>query len=175
MNLGLTICIAGILFNALGISFDFFLLNVIGSIITVVGSFKLGADGTLARKAKIFSVLSVPFALLSFVLAVLYQTSDIDRTILYVALGIILFFYIYYTFYFTETLITRAKGINELAATRSFRGTWTLNGIVAFAYFFCYNSLNSTFLSIAKVIFLLSSLYYCFTIYSSSKGLFLKK
>lgn len=175
MNFGLTICIAGILLNALGITFDFFLLNVIGSIATVVGSIKLGADGASSRKIKIFSFLSVPFSLLSFGGVLLYQTSEIDRTILYVALGIVLFFYIYYTFYFTEALINHAQGVNELAATRSFRGIWTLNGIVAFVYFFCYNSLNTTFSGIAKVVFLLTALYYCFTIYSNSKGLFLKK
>lgn len=175
MNLGLAICITGILLNALGISFDFFILNVFGSILTVIGSIKLGIKGTFSHKIKFFSFLSLPFALLSFGASILYNTSDVDSAILYIALGIVLFFYIYYTFYFTETLINCAKGINELAATRSFRGLWSLNGIVAFAYFFCYNSLNNTFLNIAKAIFLLSAFYYCFSIYSNSKGIFLKK
>lgn len=175
MNFGLTICIAGILLNALGITFDFFLLNVIGSIATAVGSIKLGSEGAFTRKIKFFSLLSVPFSLLSFGVVLLYQTSDIDHANLYVSLGIVLFFYIYYTFYFTEALINRAQGVNELAATRPFRGIWALNCIVAFAYFFCYESLNNTFSVIAKAVFLLTALYYCFTIYNNSKGLFLKK
>lgn len=175
MNIALILCIGGILANALGITLDFLLLNVIGSIATVAGSLKIGATGTLSRKIKTFSILSVPFALLALGLTMLYRTSNIDSSILYVALGIVLFFYIYYTFYFTETLIDCAKGINELAATRSFRGTWTLNGVVAFLYFFCYNSLNSTYLNIARVVFLLCALYYCFTIYNNSRGLTIKK
>ncbi len=175
MNFAFTMCIGGILLNALGITFDFFLLNVIGSIAMIAGSFKIKIEGTFSKKIKIFSIISVPFALISFGLSVLYRTSDIDRTILYVALGIVLFFYIYYTFYFTENLISHARGVNELAATRSFQGTWSLNAIIGFVYFFCYNSTNSIFLNIGRFIFLLSAIYYCFTIYSNSKVFFLKK
>ena len=175
MSISFILCISGILLNALGATLDYFLLNVIGSVLTVAGSFKLGAEGHSARKIKVFSILSVPFTLAAYGLTILYRTSSIDDSILYVALGIVLFFYIYYTYYFTETLIDSAKGINELAATRTFRGTWTLNGIVAFLFFFCYSSLNSTYLNIARVIFLLSALYYCFNIYNNSKGLHIKK
>lgn len=171
MNIGFILCLAGILLNALGITLDFLLLNAAGSILTVIGSFQLRAGEFYSRKIKFFSVLSVPFTLTAFGLTVLYRTSTIDVSILYVALGIILFFYIYYTFYFTEALIDRAKGINELAATRSFRGIWSLNGIVAFIFFFCYSSLKSTYLNIARAAFLLCALYYCFTIYNNSKKL----
>lgn len=175
MNIGFILCISGILLNALGITFDYLLLNAIGCVLTAVGSFKLGAEGHFARKIKFFSILSVPFALAAYGLTILYRTSTIDISILYVALGIVLFFYIYYTFYFTETLIDCARGINELAATRSFRGIWTLNGIVAFLFFFCYSSLKSTYLNIARAAFLLCALYYCFNIYSNSKILQVKK
>lgn len=175
MNIGFVLCIAGIFLNALGITFDYLLLNVVGSALTVAGSFKLGAAGHFVRKIRFYSILSVPFALAAYGLTVLYRTSAIDVSILYVALGIVLFFYIYYTYYFTETLIEGAKGINELAATRSFRGTWTLNGILAFLFFFCYSSLNGTYLNVARVIFLLSALYYCFNIYNNSKSLQIDK
>lgn len=175
MNIGFILCVAGILLNAVGISLDFLLLNAAGSILTVIGSFQLGIDGFYSRKIKFFSILSVPFTIAAYGLTVIYHTAAISVSVLSVSLGIVLFFYIYYTFYFTEALINCAKGINELAATRSFRGIWSLNGIVAFIFFFCYGSLKSTYLNIARAAFLVCALYYCFTIYNNSKRLRLKK
>lgn len=175
MNIGFILCIAGILLNALGVTLDFLLLSAAGSVLTVIGSFQLGMEGFYSRKLKFFSILSVPFTLAAYGLTILYRTAAIDVSILSIALGAVLFFYIYYTFYFTEALIDLAKGINELAATRSFRGIWSLNGIVAFIYFFCYGSLKSTYLNIARAAFLLCALYYCFTIYNNSKRLQIKK
>lgn len=175
MNIGFILCVAGILLNALGITLDFLLLNAAGSILTVIGSFQFGIEGFYSRKIKLFSILSVPFTLAAYGLTVLYRTASINASVLSVALGIVLFFYIYYTFYFTESLINCAKGINELAATRSFRGIWSLNGIVAFIFFFCYGSLKSTYMNIARAAFLICALYYCFTIYSNSKRLQFKK
>lgn len=174
MNKFLSICLAGAILNAAGIALDIYILNIIGSILTTIGIFKLNLDGRTAKKAKIHSVLSIPFSIIAFFISTL-DAGDSQRTLYTVTIGINIFFFIYFTFYLTEALIECAKGLNELAATRSFRSIWTLCGFIAFAYFLVYSSLIPSIVNIAKVIFLLSAFYYCSSLNSSSKTLFNNK
>lgn len=169
MNTFFILCIAGIILNSAGITFDLYILNIAGAIFTTVGILKLEISGLIIRKAKRYAIISIPFAVLAFVLSL----AGLDnQTLSGIQLGINIFFYIYFTYYFTEALIEHAKMKNELAITRSFHSIWTLCGIVAFLYFMAYTSLVPIVVSIAKIILLISALYYTFSIYNASKHLF---
>lgn len=177
MNTFFVICIIGIAVNVAGIAFNLYIFNIIGSILSLIGFLRLDIPGTLIKKCRRYAIISIPFSILAFLLSLIDATSSGNQTITSVALGINIFFFIYMTYYFTETLIDYARFIHELAATRSFRSVWTLCGIVAFIYFMANTavSLNSIILIILRIVMLISSLYYCFSIYNSSKPMFLKK
>ncbi len=172
MNTFLLLCIAGILVNSFGIAFDFYFLNLAGAIILTIGTLKWSLCGTMSRKAKRYAIISIPFSLFTFVVPLAGVSGT---TVSGVLLGINTFFYIYFTYYFTESLIESAKSVNELAITRNFRPIWTLCGIVAFLYFMAYTTLIPILVQIARIILLMSCLYYCFSMYNASRHLFIKK
>lgn len=174
MNTFLFICIAGIMINSVGISLNLYILNIFGCIFTVIGIIRLDTDSIIIKKVKRYAILSIPFAILAFLFSLL-DTDVSVQTISSISLGINIFFFIYFTYYFTEMLIDCAKGINELAVTRNFRSIWTLCGIIAFLYFMAYTSQIPAVTNIAKIILLISSFYYCFSINSASRRLFIKK
>lgn len=169
MNNPLLVTIVGILLNSAGIAFNFYYLNVIGSIICLIGVSQSGLSGNAIKKARTHAIISIPFSILSVVIGIFASQATDSTSIM---LGINVFFFIYFTYYFTEALINCAQSVNELAATRSFRSIWTLCGIITFLYFIAFSSFVSTVVMIAKILFLLSALYYCSSINSSGKVLF---
>lgn len=171
MNTFFILCLSGIILNSIGIAFNIYILNIIGCILTAIGIFKLNITASVLKKAKLHAVLSVPFSVIAFSFTFL-NLENYQHTISCVSLGLNVFFYIYFTFYFTEALIQCAKGVNELAATRSFRGIWTLTGIATFIYFMAYTSLIPSVVNIIKIIFLIAALYYCMSLHTTSKVLF---
>lgn len=171
MNNALSLTILGILVNSIGITFNFHYLNILGNILTLLGIIRSGLTGKTAKKARTHSIIAIPFSLLSVAITILVPDFPNSASI---ALGINIFFYIYFTFYFTEALIDHAQGVNELAATRHFRSIWTLCGIIAFLYFTAATSLIPAIVNIAKIVLLISALYYCLSINTSAKILFKK-
>ena len=176
MNTFFMLCLTGILLNSLGISLNIFTLNIAGSIILAIGMIKLALEGSMFKKGRLFSILAVPFTIAGYVLFAM-QPADSADTIRFtgiLCLGINVFFHIYFTYYFTESLIDYSKSENKLACTKSFRSTWTLCGIVTFLYFMLCTSVSvsDTVNIIARIILLIALLYYCFTIYGCQKILF---
>lgn len=169
MNRLFAISLFGIILNAAGITFSYPLLNFIGSILILIAVFKLNFQGIIIKKLKLFSILSAIFSLAAFGLSILdRQISDLDISVLYI--GIMTFFYIYLTYYYTETLIEHSKLINELASTRSFRGIWTLTGVVAFLYFMAdMSNLIPLVMSIAGILLLISAIFYCSNLFANKK------
>lgn len=174
MNTFFTLCIAGIITNSVGIAFDLSILNIIGSLLTAIGACKLPLEGTTIKKARRYAYISVPFSVVAFILT-FASSPEIARDIACVQLAINTFFYIYFTYYFSESLINHAQSIHELAITRNFRSVWTMCGIIAFAYFLIYSALIPSIVMIAKAVLLIGAMYYCFTIYNASKLLIFKK
>lgn len=175
MNTFFMLCLAGIILNCLGITLNFFILNVIGSIILTFGIIKLPLSSSVYKKARLFAAISVPFSVLAFYfVAVQPEGAETLNFALMLSLGINIFFLIYITYYFTEMLIDFAKSENKLACTKSFRSTWTLCGIVTFLYYMLCTSIsmNNTISLIARAVLMLVLLYYNFTIYGCQKILF---
>lgn len=170
MNIFITLCIAGILSNSIGIAFDLYILNIIGCILTAIGATKLPIEGIFFKKTRNYAYASVPFSILAFMLTFV-SVPEAVKLITTIQLCMNTFFYIYFTYYFTEALIGHAQKINELAITRGLRAVWTMCGMIAFLYFIAYSSLIPTIVMIAKAILLIAALYYCFTVYNVSKNL----
>ena len=169
MSNNLLIIILGILANSAGIAFNFYYLNIIGGILILIGLIRTKLTGNLIKKTRNTAIASIPFAILSVIIDIFGKNTSDGASI---ALGINIFFYIYVTYYFTEALIASAKDVNELAATRGFRGTWTLCGIIAFMYFMTFSALVPSVVMIIKIVMMIAAIYYCSTINASSKLLF---
>lgn len=174
MNTFFLLCLAGIIINSAGIAFNIYILNIIGCILVLIGTLKLNITATAIKKAKFHAILAVPFSIIAYAITFL-NLEGYQNSISSIALGINVFFYIYFTYYFTESLIQCSKGLNELAATRSFRSIWTLCGIVTFIYFMAYGALVPGVVNIIKILFLIAALYYCLSINTGSKVLFKEK
>lgn len=168
MNTFYYMCIIGIFLNAAGIALNSFLLNIIGSVVLVIGTFRLNLPQPIFKKVKVYSVLSIPFSLAAYALSVMPGIDD-RMTIVYIALGINTFFFIYFTYYFTESMVEYSKSCNELAQTRSFRSIWTLCGIIAFIYFMGFNALADIFILVGRIVFLIAAIYYCFALNGITK------
>lgn len=167
MNLFLMICCLGIALNSLSICFDMYFLSVIGYTLSLIALFKIKLPGNFSKKLRIYNIIAIPLTIFAFWLSTLSIVGD-TTTLITVIIGINIFFYIYFTYYLTQALISQAKDINELAITRNFQPIWTLNGIVAFIYFMMFMYLG-TIVSFARIILLLVSVYYCFSIYGGAK------
>ncbi len=165
----LLLIILGIMVNSAGIAFNFYYLNIIGSILIIIGIIRTKLSGRLIKKTRNMAIVSIPFAILSVIIDIFGQNTSDGA---FIALGINVFFYIYTTYYFTEALIASAKDVNELAATREFRSTWTLCGIIVFMYAMSFSSLVPSIVMIAKIVMMIAALYYCATINSSARLLF---
>lgn len=163
--------LAGIFLNALGIILNFPVINIVGSVIILVGISYLNRTSVLLKKVRKYTIISIPFAVLSTFIS--YINTQGFVTLAAASIGISVFFFIYITYYLTESLIDRAKTINQLAAVRSFRVVWTLCGIVTFIYFMAASTtgIYPIIITAGRAILLLCTIYYCFTINNSAKYL----
>lgn len=173
MNTFFLVCIVSILLNAAGITFSFPILNIIGSVGFGIGIMKLPVQGTVVKKAKIYAWISVVLTALIVAIGFL-NLENVESEYNMLASGLTTFFYIYLTYYFTEALVEHSKFINELASTRTFRGVWTLTGIIAFLYFIiCMSNLTTFIVNVGRIVLLISAIFYCSNI-NSNKKLFTK-
>lgn len=174
MNTFFFLCIAGIFVNALGVVLNTFLLNIIGSIIIVIGVFRLNLQQPVFKKVKVYSVLAVPFSIAAYALSVMPGIED-RMTLISICLGINIFFFIYFTYYFTESMIDYSKSCNEMALTRNFRSVWTLCGMIGFIYFMGFNALADIFILVGRILLLIAAAYYCFSLNSIAKLFIIKE
>jgi len=86
--------------------------------------------------------------------------------------GLVTIFSIYFTYYFTESIMLEAKMQDRAALTRNFRITWSILGIFIFVYYIVFVSNNSIFSIGLQAATLLCALYYVSTIWTGSKQLF---
>ena len=162
MNINFLLCLCGIIINATGIAFNVYALNTVGAIVLLIGCIRMDFANTPLGK-KIFhyaiaNVIGSTGALFLF----LFLNGSHNRMVSSIALGINVFFFIYFTYYFTEFIIDRAKQMNESAITRNFRSIWTMAGVLSFIYFMSYYNLTTSVVTIIAIVFLGAALYYCY-------------
>lgn len=169
MNIFVILCLCGVILNAIGVAFVFPLINIAGMVLLLISLFNLKLEGNAVKKAKVYSIVAIVFFVL--VIAVrMMGLENVDQQLLILSSGVLTFFYIYVSYYFTESLIQHSKAINELASTRNFRSSWTLMGVVTFFFFMAsMYAFNNLIMNVGRIIVLVAALYYCSTIYANKK------
>jgi len=89
--------------------------------------------------------------------------------------GLVTIFSIYFTYYFTESIMLEAKTQDKSALTRNFRITWSVLGIFIFASYIGFVSTISILSIGLQAATLLCALYYSSTIFSGSSQLYTDK
>lgn len=145
--------------------------DVIGFILIVVGASGMLEGGTFFKKTRNNAIGGIVAA----GLVQWFNTMDFSENANEAAafkVGLVAFFFIYVTFYFTEGIMEYAKMNNNFAATRSFRMGWLVFAATYFLHFLAIMSGVSNIGLIANVAMYVTGLYHIFNMYNSSKSLF---
>ena len=176
----ITLILAGILIQVLeftvkigDVRIDLF-SDIIGYILILIGLMPLINRNNLFKKSKNTAIKGLIISIL--VQAINFidfgeGTANIDTF----TKGLITIFSIYFTYYFTESIMLEAKMQDRAALTRNFRITWSVFGVFIFI---CYIAFVSTisFLSIGlQAVTLLCALYYSSIILAGCSPLYTDK
>ena len=176
----ITLILAGILIQVLeftvkigDVRIDLF-SDIIGYILILIGIFPLINRNNLFKKSKntaikglIISILIQAINFIDFS----EGTANIDTF----TKGLITIFSIYFTYYFTESIMLEAKMQDRAALTRNFRITWSIFGVFIFVSYIAFVSTIS-FISIAlQAVTLLCALYYSSIILTGCNPLYTDK
>jgi len=176
----ITLILAGILIQVLeftvkigDVRIDLF-SDIIGYILILIGIFPLINRNNLFKKSKntaikglIISILIQAINFIDFS----EGTANIDTF----TKGLITIFSIYFTYYFTESIMLEAKMQDRAALTRNFRITWSIFGVFIFVSYIAFVSTIS-FISIAlQAVTLLCALYYSSIILAGCNPLYTDK
>lgn len=144
----ITLILAGILIQVLNftitigsVRIDLF-SDIIAYILILVGIMPLTIRNNLFKKCKNTAIKALIVAIL--VQAVnCFDFGEGNANIDTFTIGVITIFSIYFTYYFTESIILEAKMQDKAAVTRNYRTTWTILGLFIFIYYICVAFLNS--------------------------------
>ena len=176
----ITLILAGILIQILeftvkigDVRIDLF-SDIIAYILILIGIMPLVQRNNLFKKSKntaikglIISILVQAINFIDFA----EGTANIDTF----TKGLVTIFSIYFTYYFTESIMLEAKMQDKTALTRNFRITWSVLGVFIFISYIAFVSTIS-FLSIAlQAVTLLCALYYSSIILAGSSKLYTDK
>ena len=176
----ITLILAGILIQVLeftvkigDVRIDLF-SDIIGYILIIIGIMPLINRNNLFKKSKNTAIKGLLISIL--VQAINFidfaeGTANIDTF----TKGLVTIFSIYFTYYFTESIMLEAKMQDKTALTRNFRITWSVLGVFIFISYIAFVSTIS-FLSIAlQAVTLLCALYYSSIILAGSSKLYTDK
>lgn len=145
--------------------------DAIGFVLIVVGASGMTEGGSFFKKTRNYAIGGIVAA----VLVQWFNTMDFSEyanEAAAVKIGLIAFFFIYVTYYFTEGIIDYAKVNNNSAATRSFRMGWLVFAATYFLYFLALMSGVGNLGLIVNVAMYVAGLYHIFNMYNSVKVLF---
>jgi len=176
----ITLILAGILIQILeftikigDIRIDLF-SDIIAYILILIGIMPLVNQNKLFKKSKNTAIKGLIVSI--FVQAINFidfakDTTNVDTF----TKGLVTIFAIYFTYYFTESIMLESKTQDKAALTRNFRITWSILGIFIFVNYIAFVSTIS-FLQIGlQAITLLCALYYSSTILTGCSQLYTDK
>ena len=145
--------------------------DVIGFILIVIGILPLAPRNVLFKKARLAAILGTAAAVIGQ--ALLFKDwGDSASQMRTMAAGLSTIFTIYFTYYFTEALIMESNIQEKSAVTRNYQMTWLILSAAVFAHFMIFGSTISLYSILVEALVGICALYYCFTVYSSSKQLY---
>lgn len=171
----ITLIMAGILIQVLEftitinhVKIDIF-SDIIGYILILIGITPLIIRNNLFKKCKSTAVK----ALVSSILIQLLYVFDSEDPVIMAGSAIATIFSIYFTYYFTESIMLESKMQDKAALTRNFRYTWFVLGIFIFANYTAFIS-NISFLSIIiKAVTIICTIYYASTVLNTCERLYM--
>lgn len=164
----ITLILAGILIQILDftISIGNFRIDlfsdIIAYILILIGIMPLIKRNNLFKKSKSTAIKALVVSIL--VQAVNFVdfgegTVNVDTF----TKGIITILSIYFTYYFTESIILEAKMQNKSALTRNYRITWAVLGVFIFVYYIAFFTSNSILSVGIQAVTLICAIYYSST------------
>lgn len=144
--------------------------DAVGFILIAVGASGITVGGSFFKKTRNYAIGGVVAA----GLVQWFNTMDFSEyanEAAAVKVGLIAFFFIYVTYYFTEGVIDYAAVNNNSAATRSFRMGWLVFAASYFLFFLALMSGVANLALIVNVAMYVAGLYHIFNMYNSSKTL----
>jgi len=173
----ITLVLAGILIQVLeftikigDVRIDLF-SDIIAYILILVGIIPLIRRNKLFKKSKNTAIKGLIISI--FVQAVNFMdfgigTVNVDTF----TKGLVTIFSIYFTYYFTESIMLEAKTQDKVALTRNFRITWSVLGIFIFINYIAFISTISILSIGLQAVTLLCALYYSSTVLTGCRQLF---
>ena len=173
----ITLILAGLLIQILeftvkigDVRIDLF-SDIIGYILIIIGIMPLINRNNLFKKSKNTAIKGLLVSIL--VQAINFidfaeGTANIDTF----TKGLITIFSIYFTYYFTESIMLEAKTQDKVALTRNFRITWSVLGIFIFINYIAFISTISILSIGLQAVTLLCALYYSSTVLTGCRQLF---
>ena len=141
-----------------------FLLIIIGVLPMINRNSRFKKSGIVAIVGFIASVIA---QVINFI-----DWQEAAGSMLTISLGITVIFAIYFTYYFTEALIMESNIQEKSAVTRNYQMTWLILSAAVFAHFMIFGSTISLYSILVEALVGICALYYCITVYSSSKQLY---
>ena len=173
----ITLILAGILIQVLeftvkigDVRIDLF-SDIIGYILILIGIFPLINRNNLFKKSKNTAIkgliVSIFVQALNFI-----DFGEGSVSVDTFTKGLITIFSIYFTYYFTESIMLEAKMQDKAALTRNFRVTWAILGGFIFISYIAFVSTISLLSIGLQAVTLLCTLYYISTIWTGCNQLY---
>ena len=138
--------------------------DCVGFLLIIIGVLPMINRNSRFKKSGIASVIA---QVINFI-----DWQEAAGSMLTISLGITVIFAIYFTYYFTEALIMESNIQEKSAVTRNYQMTWLILSAAVFAHFMIFGSTISLYSILVEALVGICALYYCFTVYSSSKQLY---
>ena len=176
----ITLILAGVLIQVLeftikigDVRIDLF-SDIIAYILILIGIIPLINRNNLFKKSKNTAIKGLLVSI--FVQAInCIDFGDATTNVDTFTKGLVTIFAIYFTYYFTESIMLEAKMQDKAALTRNFRITWSVLGIFIFVSYIAFVSTISLLSIGLQAGTLLCALYYSSTILSGSSQLYTDK
>lgn len=145
--------------------------DCVGFLLIVLGSIPMMGRNSLFRKSGIVSIVGlIASAIVQVINFVDWQ--EAAGTMLSISIGITVIFAIYFTYYFTEALIMEANVQEKSAATRNYQMTWLILSAAIFVHFMAFGASITLYSILVEAVVGICAIYYCFSVYSSSRQLY---
>lgn len=155
-----------------GITIDIF-NDIIGYVLILIGLIPLAGRNSQFKKSRKTAITGI---LISCAVQFFYFFDFGEHTALAYTFckAFTTIFFIYLTFYFSESIILESKMQMKAAVTRTLRITWSILGFMAFAYYIAVMSDLSLVVLLAQALSTICSLYYIYVVYNCCHHLYME-
>lgn len=145
--------------------------DCIGFLLIVIGILPMMNRNSLFKKAGIVSIVGLIACVISQIINFI-DWKEVAGTMLSISIGITVIFAIYFTYYFTEALVMESNVQEKSAVTRNYQLTWLILSASVFVHFMAFGATISLYSILLEAIVGICAIYYCFSVYTSSKQLY---